>query len=38
LKGGRRSLTKFYLHQLKETPKGEPLASIYAEPYYRVVP
>lgn len=38
LRAGRRSLAKFYLHQLKEAPKGEPLASLYDEPYFRVVP
>ncbi|HET8936454.1 MAG TPA: hypothetical protein VFN67_23580 [Polyangiales bacterium] len=38
MRGGRRSLAKFYLHQLKDAPKAEPLATIYKEPYFRVVP
>jgi cell division inhibitor SulA len=38
LRAGRRSLARFYLHTLQEPPKGEPLASVYAEPYYRVAP
>jgi protein O-mannosyl-transferase len=38
LKAERRSLAKFYLHALKEPPEREPLASLYKEPYFRVVP
>jgi protein O-mannosyl-transferase len=38
LKARRRSLARFYLHSLQEPPKGEPLASVYAEPYFRVAP
>jgi protein O-mannosyl-transferase len=38
LRAGRKSLAQFYLHSLKEAPTGEPLASLYKEPYFRVVP
>ena len=38
LKADRLSLVRFYLHMLKDPPSQEPMASLYKQPYYRVVP
>lgn len=38
LRAGRVGLARFYVHALREPPKQEPLSSLYAEPYFRVVP
>jgi tetratricopeptide (TPR) repeat protein len=38
MRAGRRSLARFYVHALKEQPKGEPLTALASEPYFRVVP
>jgi tetratricopeptide (TPR) repeat protein len=38
LRADRPTLGKFYLHCLKQPPELEPLAGIYAQPYFRVVP
>jgi protein O-mannosyl-transferase len=38
LRAQRRSLARFYLHNLPQAPEAPPLRAVWDEPYFRVVP